>query len=402
VVSENVKSASDLMTLMSREVASNPQQVYRSLLEGGPVVNVDDLPLVVATSRAAAEEVLRDPEVFSSGMAATNLKARRPLIPMSIDPPAHRTYRKLLNPLFSAQRVKLLEEPVTALVNELIDSFIGEDEIDFAKQFSIPFPSRVFLTMLGLPLEELPRFLAMKDGIIRPAEVTGEPRGSAVTDAHQRETADSIYDYFERLLDERGGVRGDDVLSHLLDVEVDGDRLTRDEVVDIGFQLLIAGLDTVTASLDCFFGYLARHPEERKALVADEECIPQVVEELLRWETPVMAVERIATRDAQVAGCPVKAGDHVLALLGAANLDEDADLSDAGEVRWDRDANRHLAFGGGVHLCLGSHLARLELRVALQEWHRRIPEYSVKPGAALEYSPGIRALDSFPMLLGRS
>src|SRR5262249_25852646 len=389
------------MTLMSREVASDPQPVYESLLADGPAIDVDDLPVVVATSRAAVQNVLRDSEAFSSGMAATDLKTRRPLIPMSIDPPAHRTYRKLLNPLFSQQRMKLLEEPVTALANELIDSFIDDDEIDFTKQFSIPFPSRVFLTMFGLPLEELPRFLSMKDGIIRPAEITGEPRGSSVTDAHQQATADSIYDYFERLLDERAGVRSDDLLSHLLDVEVDGDRLTRDEIVDIGFQLLIAGLDTVTASLDCFFGYLARHPEQRKALVANEECIPQSVEELLRWETPVMAVERMGNGDTEAGGCPVREGEHVLALIGAANLDP-GELPDAGEVRWDREVNRHVAFGGGVHLCLGSPLARLELRVALQEWHRRIPEYSIKPATTLEYTPGIRALDSFPMLLAHA
>src|SRR5262245_29295561 len=133
-VSDKVKSASDLMTLMSREVASDPQHVYELLLADGPAIDVDDLPVVVATSRAAVENVLRDSEAFSSGMAATDLKTRRPLIPMSIDPPAHRTYRKLLNPLFSQQRMKLLKEPVTALANELIDSFIDDDEIDFTKQ----------------------------------------------------------------------------------------------------------------------------------------------------------------------------------------------------------------------------------------------------------------------------
>jgi cytochrome P450 len=124
-----------------------------------------------------------------------------------------------------------------------------------------------------------------------------------------------------------------------------------------------------------------------------------VVEELLRWETPVMAVPRIATRDDEVDGCPVHTGDQVLALIGAANVD-DPEQVEAGELRWDRDANRHLAFGAGIHRCLGSHLARLELRVALREWHRRIPEYHLKPGAQLDHSPGIRSVDAFPMVLG--
>ena len=384
---------------MMTEKVAEPQPICRSLLDGGPVLQVTDT-VVVALSRAAVEEVLRNPDVFSSGKAATDLKARRPIIPMSIDPPAHRTYRKLLDPLFSPQRMKLLEEPMTALANELLDAFIDDDEVDFTQQFSIPFPCRVFLSMLGLPVEELPRFLEMKDGIIRPFLVTGEPRGSEATDAYQQATADSIYEYFERLIDGRGSTRGDDLLSHFLDVEVDGERLTREEVVDIGFQLLIAGLDTVTAALDCFFGFLAQHPDHRKALVADPEAIPNAVEELLRFESPVFAVERVATRDTEIAGCPVKAGDHVLPLIGAADID-DAELPDAGAVQFDREVTRHVAFGGGIHRCLGSHLARLELKVALREWHRRIPDYSLKPGTELGYSPGIRALDTFPMLLGQ-
>jgi len=382
---------------MMTEKVAEPQPMCRSLLDGGSLLQVTDT-VVVAMSRAAVEEVLRNPDVFSSGKAATDLKARRPIIPMSIDQPAHRTYRKLLDPLFSPQRMKLLEEPMSALANELIDAFVDDDEVDFSVQFSIPFPCRVFLAMIGLPVEELPRFLEMKDGIIRPFLVTGEPRGSEVTDAYQQATADSIYEYFERLIDERGSTRGDDMLSHLLDVEVDGDRLTREEIVDIGFQFLIAGLDTVTAALDCFFGYLAQHPEHRKALVADPDAIPNAVEELLRWESPVFAAERVATRDAELAGCPVKQGDHVLTLIGAANID-DAGIAGADEVQFDRQVIRHLAFGGGIHRCLGSHLARLELKVALREWHRRIPDYSLKPGAVLGYSPGIRALDRFPMLL---
>jgi cytochrome P450 len=231
--------------------------------------------------------------------------------------------------------------------------------------------------------------------------VVGKEIGHPDADAHQQATADSIYEYFEELLDERASVRHDDLLSQLLEAEVDGDKLSREDVLDICFLFLIAGLDTVSASLDCFFGYLAAHPEDRRKLVDDPGSISHVVEELLRWETPVMATARVATRDAEVGGLQVHAGEQVMALIGAANVD-DREMPDAGEVRWDRDVNRHLAFGGGVHRCLGSHLARVELRVALREWHRRIPDYRVKPGVLLDYTPGIRALDSFPMVLRQS
>jgi cytochrome P450 len=382
---------------VNAELARNPQPTYQNLLEGSPVLRVDGVG-VIASSRAAIDEILHDPATFSSSMSATDLKTRRPLIPLQTDPPAQRTYRKILDRLFAPQKMKLLEEPVAALVNELIDTFVDEAEVDFAKQFSVPFPSQVFITMFGLALDELPILLAMKDGIIRPQHVVGQPLGHPDTDAHQQATADSIYAYFEKLLTERAGVRGDDLISQLLDAEVDGDRLSQDEIVDICFQLVIAGLDTVSASLDCFFGYLAQHPEQRRRLVAHPEAIAQVVEELLRWETPVMAVARIATRDSEIAGCPVHAGDQVIALIGAANVDE-KEFADA-DVRFDRDVNRHLAFGGGIHRCLGSHLARLELRVALREWHRRIPEYRLKPGVELDFTPGIRSVDSFPILLG--
>jgi cytochrome P450 len=393
----------DLAQLMSPELARNPQPTYVMLRESSPVMRLDGVGVIVS-SRAAVDEVLRNPEVFASSMAH-DLKAKRPLIPLQIDPPDHRKYRKILDPLFAPPRMKALEASVAGLVNGLIDGFAGDDAIDFTRQFSVPFPSQVFLTLFGLPLDDLRLFLRMKDGVIRPDHVVGKPFGHPETEGHQRGTADSIYAYFERVLDERAAEAGeetaggrDDLLSHFLHVEVDGDRLTREDMLDICFLFLIAGLDTVSASLDCFFGYLAENPEARRKLVDEPESIPAVVEELLRWETPVMGVARVATRDVELGGCPIGAGENVMAVIGAANVD-DAEFPDAGDVRWDREANRHLAFGGGIHRCLGSHLARLELRVALREWHRRIPDYRVKPGVKLDYTPGIRTLETFPMLL---
>jgi cytochrome P450 len=389
-----------LAELMSPELARDPQPAYQMLHESSPVMRLDGVGVIVST-RSGVDEVLRQPDVFASS-TAHDLKAKRPLIPLQIDPPEHRKYRRILDPLFAPLRMRALEGSVAELVNALVDAFADDDEIDFTRQFSLPFPSQVFLTMFGLPMEELPRFLAMKDGVIRPDHVTGHPFGHPETEAHQRETADSIYAYFESVLDERAAEPAsegrDDLLSHFLHVEVDGERLTREDMVDICFLFLIAGLDTVSASLDCFFGYLAAHPEARRKLVDDPGSIPAVVEELLRWQTPVMGVARVATQDAEVGGCPVTAGEQVMAILGAANVDE-AEFPDAGELRWDREANRHLAFGGGIHRCLGSHLARMELRVALREWHRRIPDYCIKPGVELDYTPGIRALETFPMLL---
>ncbi len=214
-----------LAELMSPELARNPQPMYAMLRDGSPVLRVDGVGVVV-TSRSGVDQILRDPGVFSSNMSAHDLKTERPLIPLQIDPPAHRTYRRILDPMFAPQRMRALEEPVARLVNDLIDGFVDDDEIDFAARFSIPFPSQVFLTLFGLPLEDLPTFLGMKDGVIRPDHVVGSEFGHPDTEAHQQRTADSIYAYFERVLDDRAGEEGDDLLSHLLHAEVDGDRLT--------------------------------------------------------------------------------------------------------------------------------------------------------------------------------
>jgi cytochrome P450 len=391
-----------LAQLMSPEMARSPQPTYAMLRESSETLRLDGVGVIVS-SRSGVDEVLRNPEVFSSNMSAHDLKTRRPLIPLQIDPPDHKKYRKILDPVFAPPRMRALEGSVAELVNTLIDGFVDEDEIDFAERFSIPFPSQVFLTLFGLPMAELPTFLRMKDGVIRPDHVVGHEFGHPETDAHQQATSDSIYEFFEGVLDERvadgRALEGrEDLLSHFLTVEVDGDRLTREDILDICFLFLIAGLDTVSASLDCFYGQLAADPAARRSLADDPDSIPAVVEELLRFETPVMAVARVATRDTEVRGCPISAGEHVMAVIGAANVDED-EFPDAGSLRWDREANRHLAFGGGIHRCLGSHLARVELRVALREWHRRIPDYAVKPGVELEYTAGIRTLQSFPMVL---
>jgi cytochrome P450 len=383
-------------------LADAPQPMYKAMREAAAVVPVDE-SMVVVCRRAEIDETLRNHDLFSSNMSAVDMGNVRPLIPLQIDPPEHKKYRRILDPIFSPKQMALLEPEVTALVNDLIDAVEGRDEIDFATEFSIPFPSQVFLTLLGLPLDELPTFLAMKDGAIRPEHVVGSrSRDSAEAQAHLKANAQAIYEYFAGVVAERRAEGRDDLVTRFIGSEVDGHALTDEDILDISFLFLAAGLDTVTASLDCFFAYLAQHPEQRARLVAgvdDPAFVASTVEELLRWETPVMAVVRVAMEDTEVGGCPIRAGQHVSVLLGAANTD-DAEFGDGDAVRLDRDANRHLAFGGGVHRCLGSHLARLELRVALREWHRRLPDYALAGGHRLSYTTGIRSVDHFPMVLG--
>jgi cytochrome P450 len=385
------------MAGMDPEMAANPQALY-PLMRECPVMALEGMPVagVLLSTREVIDEALRHPEIYSSNMDAVDLKNKRPMIPLQIDPPDQKKYRKLLDPLFNPRKMAAMEEEVAVLVNDLIDRFVDKGAVDFATEFSIPFPSQVFLTLLGLPLDELDTFLTMKDGIIRPDHVTGAMWGTEVATAYQQKTADSVYDYFNQVLDQREVERRDDLLSQFLDAEVEGHQLSREDILDICFLFLIAGLDTVTATLDCMFAFLAQHPEQRQQLVDDPGLIPNAIEELLRWETPVMGVARVAIQETELAGCPIHAGDQVMIMLGSANTDE-AEFPDADQVRFDREVNRHLAFGGGIHRCLGSHLARMELRVALREWHRRIPEYSVEPDHTLVYTPAIRSIEHFPM-----
>jgi cytochrome P450 len=376
------------------DMAANPQPIFKALRDNSPVLAMEGA--LILSRKTDIDEALRHPEMFTSNMSAVDLKNVRPLIPLQIDPPDHKKFRKLLDPIFAPRFMTAMEEDVAVLVNDLIDRFIERGAVDFSAEFSTPYPSQVFLTLLGLPLDELPRFLAMKDGIIRPDHVTGSTYGSAKADAHQQDVADSIYAYFNQVLDEREQSPQADLVSRFLSAEVDGNQLSREDILDICFLFLIAGLDTVSATLDCMFSFLSQHPEHRQQLVDDPSLIPSAIEELLRWETPVQMVARAALEDGTFAGCPVKKGDNIVLMLGSANTD-DLDVEDAQEVRFDREVNRHIAFGGGIHRCLGSHLARMELRVALREWHRRIPEYSVEPGHTLVYTPNIRSIEHFPM-----
>jgi cytochrome P450 len=386
------------------DTARSPQQMYRALLEmrkqGGPLVRMEGAGVIVCT-RDEVETVFRHPEIFSSGMAATDLSNVRPLIPLQIDPPDHKKFRKILDPLLAPQKMRLLEDPVTRIANHYIDSFIDDDEIDFVKQFSIPFHSHVYLSILGPPLEDVELLISLRDGITRPHYLVGKPIEHPDTVAYRNQIGPQIYEYFQAQLDERERTRQDDLLSNFLDAEIDGRRLTREEILDICFLLLIAGMDTVSGSLEVFWAHLAEHPERRRQLVGDPSVILPTIEELIRWETTTPAVTRITTQDTELGGCPIAAGEPVSVLIAAANLDKD-ELPDADEVRFDRKVNRHLSFGGGVHRCLGSHLARLELRVALREWHARIPNYKIKPATELRFIPGQRSLESLPLLLGVS
>jgi len=374
---------------------ADPQSIYDMLRDHSPVLRTEMGGTMIARHEDV-EFALRNADVFSSDMDAISIGNVRPLIPLQINPPEHVKYRRLLDPLFAPKQVAMLENDVRKLSNQLIDDFVGAGECEFNSAFAIPLPCTVFLRLLGLPLEDLELFLEFKDNIIRPGGVSGA-RDQQEFERIQAETGQKIYAYFDKVLDERQQQPRDDMLSGFLEADVDGHRLTREDILDICYLFLLAGLDTVTASVGCMVSYLAQNPHKRQRLVDDPSLVPGAVEELLRWETPVPGVPRVVTQDVELSGEQLQAGERVTVLIGSANIDEKG-FPEPAKVDFERPANRHLAFGGGVHRCLGSHLARLELRVALEQLHARIPDYSIKPGEEPQYSMGIRAVEYLPLV----
>ena len=337
---------------------------------------------------------LRHPEIFSSDLVAVDIGQNRPLIPLQIDPPEHGHYRRVMDPQLARKELApLLEDDVRQLVNEIIDGFIDRGSCDFHTEFSVPLPSTVFLTLTGLPLDQVDQLLTWKDNIIRPAALD-QVEATRIRHA----TGAEMYAYFEEAIDARAASPTDDIITRFMQTEVDGQVMTRDEMLDLCYLFILGGLDTVTATLDCSISYLAQHPDHRQAIADDLSLVPNAVEELLRLETPVMQVLRVVAQPYEMHGVAMKPGDTVMVMVGAADTDADEFGDDANEVNLHRESNRHLAFGGGPHRCLGSHLARLELHIAMEEFHKRIPSYQVADGAELAYSPGIREIASLPLV----
>jgi len=382
------------INIFSPEFAACPQAVYRRMHEQCPVARSTLNKTPVIGKHEDVIWALRHPEIFSSEMGfELALGTERPMIPQQIDPPAQTKYRRILDPRFSRKRMLEIEDSVRASAGALIDRFIESGECDLGEAFAIPFPCNAFLSLMGLPEEDLGLFLDLKDGIIRPQERVAPEKAQA----HRVASGKQIYAYFDKVIDERNSNPTDDLMGFLVSAEIDGEKLTRNEILDICFLLLLAGLDTVTATIGCNIAYLAQNPEQRRRIVEDPLKIPDAIEELLRWETPVTGVPRLVKKDVTLSGVEIKEGELVMLLVGASNTDESA-FENPETVDFDRERNIHVAFGAGPHRCLGSHLARMELRVAMEEWHRRIPNYEIKPGETPRYSPGIREVRFLPLV----
>ena len=342
--------------------------------------------VVAVTKRRDVHSI--DPD--TAVVVSLALGAGRPLIPLMLDGEQHTKYRKLLDPLFAPKQVARLEPVIRNLAETLIDSFAADGSVNFFAAFCEQLPTQIFLSQLGLPLDDVPFLLWVKDGVIRPTDAE-----------HQAAAGPKLIEYLDAELDRReaSGEPQDDLIGGFLTAEVDGHTLTHEDVIDITFLLVLAGLDTVTASLSCIVDWLARHPADRDRLVADPSLLPAAIEELMRVQTPVVAGSRHATADFEIDGIEVIAGDELRVVWAAANMDPEM-FPDPTKVDLARPDNRHIAFASGFHRCLGSHLARLELRVAMETLHRRIPDYRPDPDRSPGYlnTAAVRCVDPLPLV----
>ncbi len=385
--------------LFAVDTANDPRPVYGRLRNECPIARGDAMMGEGSTWVLSRYDdvmwALRHPEVFSSAPEAVDVGQEHTLIPLQIDPPEHAKYRRWLDPLFSPKRIAVIEPDARKLVGELVERFVANGSCDFHEEFATPLPSTIFLRLMGMPQSDLATLLQWRDNTIRPDVEPGDWEGAQRI---RDETGKAITEYFLEAIAMKRREPDDALLSELVHGTVEGRPITDSELLGTCHLMLLAGLDTVTATLDCMVSYLAQHPDRRAMIVARPELIDGAVEDLLRHETPVMMVARVVKQDFELGGMQMRKGDGLTPLIGAANHDEH-EFTDPDEVDFERSGNRHLAFGAGPHRCLGSHLARMELRVALDEFHKRIPEYRLAEGTELVYSPGIRQTnDGLPLV----
>jgi cytochrome P450 len=364
-----------------------------------PLVEVEGGGYAV-THRDLVETVLKQPSLFSSKKAFDILGSPIPLVPIAFDPPEQARYRRILQPFFSPRVINPKEPELRRQIIELIEPIAQRGSCDFVAEIGAVFPVQVFLTVFGLPLEMRDQFVEWKDAVLDLTSAAGETSVDAVAQEGMQKAAE-LFMYLTDLVQKRRGQPGDDVLSQVLSLTGD-DALTDEEAIGLCFLFVLAGLDTVMDALGFGMQRLAENPDKRREIVDDPELIPSATEELLRLDPPAPFLPRVTSEETVLDGQVLPEGTRVSAYLAAANRDEDRH-HDPYTIDFHRGASPHISFGMGVHRCLGSHLARLEMHIVYEEWHKRIPEYHITPGTTprVHWPRGTTGLDSLHLTFDR-
>ena len=372
--------------ILDPEYVANPFPVWDDLRGTCPIAHSDRwggswMPTRYADVFAVAHDVAN----FSSrdvGVLTFSEEDRPPgpinlpLPPIDSDPPQHTWTRRLLLPWFSHSQVAVYEPITRDLCNSLIDGFIANGNADAAADYAQQIPVRVIAKILGVPGDLADTFTGWVRDVLEFAH----------DEVRSKRGFDGIVEFLLRQLAERRDDPSDDLISALLQTEVEGEPIPDEIIMGMAALTLIAGVDTTWSAIGSSMWHLATHPADAKRLIDDPDIVNQAVEELLRAYSPV-TMARVANNDVDLQGCPVKAGEKVLLNFPAANRDPEM-FQQPDVVDFDRPENRHVAFGAGIHRCAGSNLARMELRVAIEVWLQRIPEFRLADDAEVTWAGG--------------
>lgn len=366
----------------------DPFPWYTAMRGAAPVTRDPSSGLWMVFGYDDVQRTLSDWKTFSSERGRPRGEEGENALSSSIistDPPRHRQLRALVEQAFTPRQVRALAPRIAELVDELLHAQQREGKMDFILDFAYPLPVIVIAEILGIPASDRAEFKRWSDAV-----VTGDRTGS-------REMAT----YFGRLIEQRRHDSGEDLISGLLAAQVEGEHLDVQELLGFCMLLLVAGNETTTNLLANTVLCWQDHPEAYRQLQADPELLPTTIEESLRYRSPVQSMYRVTAQDTELSGQAIPAGSPVLAWIGSANRDERQFLQ-ADQFDPARTPNRHLAFGNGVHFCLGAPLARLEASIALGSVLERLPELSVVPGTELTpiQSQIVSGVKSLPVTFG--
>ena len=380
------------------EWAADPYAIQDDLRQRCPIAHTDRfgggwLP----TRYEDVAAIAYDTEKFSSrSIVMSNFRSPRELAPVgasppiSSDPPFHHDARKLLLPAFTKSTISRQEPATRAFCHSLIDAFEGQDVVDAARDYAQHIPMRVIADMLGFPPEDGPLFRTFVETVL---EGVNRPPDERIAAMH------GLFDYLHEQIRDHVENPRDDLTTLFINAELYGRRLEPSHVAGTMALLLIAGIDTTWSAIGASLWHLAKTPADRERLVAERALLPTAIEELLRAFAPV-TMARLVKEDMHWNGVDMKADDWILLSFPAANRDP-AQFEDADRVVIDRQVNRHAAFGLGVHRCVGSHLARMELRVALEVWLERFPDFTLDDPSAVTWAAGqVRGPRTLPLHIG--
>ena len=367
---------------------NNPRDLARGFHESFEVLQQPNVPDLVWTPRNEGHwlvtsgklmmEIFPDFENFSNRIIVIpkSVGELHQMLPTTLDPPDHRHYRVLLNAGLSAKVVNAREGTIRGMAARLIDGFAGEGHCNFVSDYAEKLPIHVFLGMVDLPLEDAAKLKYWSDLIVHP------DGSMSYADAAQL-----IYDYLDPYIERRLKAGGDDLLSQIVNGQVRGQPLTKAEMQSLCMQALIGGIDTVVNFLGFVFRFLGENADKRSELADNPGLIPAAIEEFLR-RFPVVNVAREVRHDLDYAGVHLKKGDVIMLASALVGTDERMNHCPL-EVDFHRTSAQHGTFGKGLHFCPGAFLARTEVRITIEEWLKRIPDFQVAPGADVSFCSGI-------------